>query len=38
MSIIPIVIIGAMGAMVLLIAYSMMSGIFQAIHGLQGHH
>lgn len=38
MSIVPLVIIAAMGLMVLLIAWSMMSGIFQAIHGLQGHH
>jgi len=37
MSIVPIVIIGAMGLMVLLIAWSMMSGIFEAIHGLQAH-
>jgi type II secretory pathway component PulF len=38
MSIIPLVIIAAMGLMVLLIAWSMMAGIFEAIHGLQAHH
>jgi type II secretory pathway component PulF len=38
MSIVPLVIIAAMGLMVLLIAWSMMSGIFEAIHGLQAHH
>jgi len=38
MSIVPLVIIAALGLMVLLIAWSMMSGIFQAMHGLQGHH
>jgi type II secretory pathway component PulF len=37
MSIVPLVIIGAMGLMVLLIAWSMMSGIFGAIHGMQSH-
>jgi type II secretory pathway component PulF len=38
MSIVPLVIIAAMGLMVLLIAWSMMSGIFGAIHGMQSHH
>jgi general secretion pathway protein F len=38
MSIVPLVIIAAMGLLVLLIAWSMMSGIFAAIHGLQAHH
>jgi type II secretory pathway component PulF len=38
MSIVPLVVIAAMGLMVLLIAWSMMSGIFEAIHGLQSHH
>jgi type II secretory pathway component PulF len=37
MSLVPMAIIVALGLMVLLIAWSMMSGIFQAIHGLQGH-
>jgi type II secretory pathway component PulF len=37
MSIVPLVIIAAMGLLVLLIAWSMMSGIFEAIHGLQAH-
>jgi type II secretory pathway component PulF len=39
MSIVPLVIIAVLGLMVLLIAWSMLSGIFQAMHGLeQGHH
>jgi type II secretory pathway component PulF len=38
MSIVPLLIIAALGAMVALIAWSMLSGIFQAMHGLQGHH
>ena len=38
MSIVPLIIIAGLGLMVLLIAWSMMSGIFQAMHGLQGHH
>jgi general secretion pathway protein F/type IV pilus assembly protein PilC len=38
MSIVPLIIIAALGLMVLLIAWSMMSGIFQAMHGLQSHH
>jgi type II secretory pathway component PulF len=37
MSIVPLIIIAALGAMVLLIAWSMLDGIFQAMHGLQGH-
>jgi len=36
MSIVPLVIIAALGMMVLLIAWSMLSGIFGAMHGLQG--
>jgi type II secretory pathway component PulF len=41
MSIVPLIIIAALGVMVLLIAWSMLSGIFQAMHGMQsegGHH
>jgi type II secretory pathway component PulF len=40
MSVVPLVIIAALGLMVLLIAWSMLSGIFGAMHGLQGtgHH
>ena len=40
MSIVPQVITAVLGLMVLLIAWSMLSGIFQAMHGLQGqgHH
>ncbi len=38
MSVVPLIIIAALGLMVLLIAWSMMSGIFQAMHGLQGRH
>ena len=38
MSVVPLFIIAALGLMVLLIAWSMMSGIFQAMHGLQGRH
>ena len=37
MSIVPLVIIVALGAMVGLIAWSMLSGIFQAVHGMQSH-
>ena len=37
MTIVPLIIIAALGLMVLLIAWSMLSGIFQAMHGLQGH-
>ena len=36
MSIVPLIIIAALGLMVLLIAWSMLSGIFVAMHGLQG--
>jgi len=36
MSIVPLIIIAALGLMVLLIAWSMLSGIFQAMHGIQG--
>jgi general secretion pathway protein F len=38
MAIVPQVIITALGLMVLLIAWSMLSGIFVAMHGLQGSH
>jgi type II secretory pathway component PulF len=39
MSIVPLIIIAGLGLMVLLIAWSMLSGIFVAMHGLQqGHH
>lgn len=38
MSIVPLIIIACLGLLVLLIAWSMMSGIFQAMHGLQGRH
>ena len=40
MSVVPLMIIAALGLMVLLIAWSMLSGIFVAMHGLQGqgHH
>ena len=38
MSLVPIVVILGLACMVLLIAWSMMSGIFQAMHGLQGRH
>jgi type II secretory pathway component PulF len=38
MSIVPLIIIAALGLMVLLIAWSMLSGIFQAMHGLQAGH
>jgi type II secretory pathway component PulF len=40
MAIVPMIIIAALGLMVLLIAWSMLSGIFVAMHGLQGqgHH
>ncbi|HEV3271405.1 MAG TPA: type II secretion system F family protein [Candidatus Methylacidiphilales bacterium] len=37
MSIVPLIIIAALGLMVLLIAWSMLSGIFQVMNGLQGH-
>ncbi|MCE0523473.1 MAG: type II secretion system F family protein [Methylacidiphilales bacterium] len=35
MSIVPLIIIAALGLMVLLIAWSMLAGIFGALHGLQ---
>jgi type II secretory pathway component PulF len=38
MALVPLVIIFVLGGMVGLIAWSMMSGIFQAVHGLQAHH
>jgi type II secretory pathway component PulF len=38
MSIVPLIIIAGLGLMVLLIAWSMLLGIFEAMHGLQGHH
>lgn len=38
MSFVPVIIIAALGLMVFLIAGSMISGIFQAMHGLQGRH
>ena len=38
MSLVPLVIIIALGGMVFLIAWSMMSGIFQAVQGMQSHH
>jgi type II secretory pathway component PulF len=38
MSLVPLVIIIALGGMVFLIAWSMMSGIFQAVHGMQSRH
>jgi type II secretory pathway component PulF len=37
MSVVPLIIIASLGVMVLLIAWSMLSGIFQAMHGLQRH-
>jgi type II secretory pathway component PulF len=38
MSLVPIVIIAVLGIVVLLIAWSMISGIFEAMKGLQKHH
>jgi hypothetical protein len=40
MTIFPQIITAGLGAMVFLIAWSMLSGIFQAMHGIQGqgHH
>ncbi len=38
MSIVPLIIISALGLMVLLIAWSMLSGIYGAMQGLQAHH
>jgi type II secretory pathway component PulF len=38
MSLVPLIIIVVLGSMVFLIAWSMLSGIFQAVHGMQAHH
>jgi type II secretory pathway component PulF len=38
MSVVPLLIISALGVVVVLIAWSMLEGIFTAMHGLQGHH
>ena len=38
MSLVPLLIIVALGGMVFLIAWSMLSGIFQAVHGMQMQH
>jgi type II secretory pathway component PulF len=38
MSIVPLIIIAALGLMVLLIAWSMLAGLFKAMQGLQGGH
>jgi type II secretory pathway component PulF len=38
MSLVPLIIITVLGGMVFLIAWSMLSGIFQAVHGMQAHH
>ncbi len=38
MSLVPLIIIAALGAMVFLIAWSMISGIFEAMKGLERHH
>jgi len=38
MSLVPLIVIVVLGAMVFLIAWSMLSGIFQAVHGMQAHH
>jgi len=38
MAIVPLIIIAGLGVMVVLIAWSMLSGIFQAMHGIQGGH
>jgi hypothetical protein len=35
---VPLLITVALGGMVFLIAWSMLSGIFQAVHGMQAHH
>ena len=37
MSLVPLIIIVMLGGMVFLIAWSMLSGIFQAVHGMQSH-
>jgi general secretion pathway protein F len=38
MSIVPLIIIAGLGLMVVLIAWSMLAGIFQVMHGLEGRH
>ena len=38
MAIVPVLVISGLGVVVGLVGWSIMSGIFQAIHGLQGHH
>ena len=38
MSLVPLMVIVVLGGMVFLIAWSMLSGIFQAVHGMQVHH
>ena len=38
MALVPVLIISGLGLVVGLVGWSIMSGIFQAIHGLQGHH
>jgi general secretion pathway protein F/type IV pilus assembly protein PilC len=38
MSMVPLIVILALGAMVFLIAYSMLTGIFEAMKGMQTHH
>jgi type II secretory pathway component PulF len=38
MSIVPLIVIAALGCMVLLIAWSMLSAIFKAMQGIQMHH
>jgi type II secretory pathway component PulF len=38
MSLVPLIVIVVLGGMVFLVAWSMLSGIFQAVHGMQAHH
>ena len=38
MSLVPLIVIVVLGGMVFLIAYSMLAGIFQAVHGMQARH
>ena len=38
MSMVPLIVIVALGGMVFLIAYSMLTGIFEAMQGMQTHH
>jgi type II secretory pathway component PulF len=38
MSLVPLIVIVLLGGMVFLVAWSMLSGIFQAVHGMQAHH